>query len=463
MCHALTQDGVVLTQDGEGELDHPIAFVSRNFSKAEKNYSMIEHEGLVMVYALQNFRHYLIGKPFKMYTNHSALKYLVNKPMSRIEIGEEPINLEDRLPDAYLFALHIADNHFVDIIHFLTMGTTLEVYTSQQKKELVVCTIEFSAIVGHLYKMSLDEIMQRYVPKFEWNNILPEAYGGDVGGHYVGKAKTQNILRAGLWWPTLHKDFKNYCQIQPLGKKTGAWYIITVTKYLTRWKETQPMKDYIGETTTKFLFEYVMTRFGCLRILMSDHDTHFLNETITALTKEFQVYHQKSMPYHLQTNGMVKVFNMILDNVLMKVCNVQRNDWDVRVPTVLWAYNCKKLIGQTPFRLVYGIEAVMPMEYIVPSLCIAMFIGIVDHGALEERLAQLTELEEDKFLARFHQQVQKERKKSWHDRHIKMHTFKVNNLILLYDNNFDKSPRKFQLHWLGPYVTKEIMMVEQFN
>ena len=84
-----------------------------------------------MVYALQNFRHYLLGASFKMFTDHSALKYLVNKPvlggriyrwlllfqeydfeiivkpgklntgpdhLSWIDSGEEPSNLEDNLP-----------------------------------------------------------------------------------------------------------------------------------------------------------------------------------------------------------------------------------------------------------------------------------------------------------------------------------------------------------------------------
>ena len=73
--------GVVLTQEGEGELDHPIAFASEKLSKAEKNYSTIEHEGLAMVYMLQKFRHYFLDGHFKMYTDHSALKYLVNKPV----------------------------------------------------------------------------------------------------------------------------------------------------------------------------------------------------------------------------------------------------------------------------------------------------------------------------------------------------------------------------------------------
>jgi len=48
---------------------------------------------------------------------------------------------------------------------------------------------------------------------------------------------------------------------------------------------------------------------------------------------------------------------------------------------------CKKLIRQTPFRLVYGVEVVMPMEYTMPSVHIIVLTGMMDHEALEERLA----------------------------------------------------------------------------
>lgn len=65
---------------------------------------------------------------------------------------------------------------------------------------------------------------------------------------------------------------------------------------------------------------------------MSDCGTHFLSEMISALMEEFQIYHQKSMPYHPQANGTMKSFNKILDNALKKFFNAQRNDWDVRVP-----------------------------------------------------------------------------------------------------------------------------------
>jgi len=96
------------------------------------------------------------------------------------------------------------------------------------------------------------------------------------------------------------------------------------------------------------------------------------------------------------------------------------------------------------------------MEYIVPSLRIAALTGIMDRKALEGRLVQLAELEKERFLVGFHQQVQKQCEKAWHDRHIKLHTFKVNALVLLYDSKFDKFLGKFRMHSLGPYVIKEI-------
>lgn len=76
----------------------------------------------------------------------------------------------------------------------------------------------------------------------------------------------------------------------------------------------------------------------------------------------------------------------------------------MRVLVVLWAYRttCKKLTRQTSFMLVYEVEAVMPMEYIVHSLHITSLTCMADCKALEERLAQLMELEEDQFLTGFH-------------------------------------------------------------
>jgi hypothetical protein len=72
---------VVLAQPREGYIDHPLSFASRNTSTTDINYTTTEREGLAMVYVLSKFHHYLLGGHFKIFSDHSTVKYLVNKPV----------------------------------------------------------------------------------------------------------------------------------------------------------------------------------------------------------------------------------------------------------------------------------------------------------------------------------------------------------------------------------------------
>jgi hypothetical protein len=92
--------------------------------------------------------------------------------LSRLEHGEEPTSLEDTLSDAQLLAITKIDDHFTDIVQFLSIGMALSEYTIAQKKQLVVCTVNFSLIAGQLYKMGPDEILRRCVMETERPLIL---------------------------------------------------------------------------------------------------------------------------------------------------------------------------------------------------------------------------------------------------------------------------------------------------
>jgi hypothetical protein len=63
---------------------------------------------------------------------------------------------------------------------------------------------------------------------------------------------------------------------------------------LTRWDEARVVKDCSETTAVRFIFDDIITRFGCPKILMSDQGTHFINKIVEALTEEFPVHHQKS-------------------------------------------------------------------------------------------------------------------------------------------------------------------------
>ena len=59
----------------------PVYYSSRKLSTAERNYSTTEREALGMIYNINKFRHYLLGKMFTIHVDHASLLYLVSKQM----------------------------------------------------------------------------------------------------------------------------------------------------------------------------------------------------------------------------------------------------------------------------------------------------------------------------------------------------------------------------------------------
>jgi transposase InsO family protein len=149
--------------------------------------------------------------------------------------------------------------------------------------------------------------------------------------------------------------------INPTTKNSKARYIITTTDYLTCWVEAVEVHDCSTDTATRFIFDNIITRFGCPTSLTSDQVAHFISNTITNITTEFLIQHHKSSPYHPEANGTIEAFNNILERGLKKVYCTNQEDWDNRVPVVLWVYRTTttELHKYTSFQLVYGKEAVV--------------------------------------------------------------------------------------------------------
>ena len=91
---------------------------------------------------------------------------------------------------------------------------------------------------------------------------------------------------------------------------------------------------------------------------------------------KYLIKHRKSTPYHLQANGQTEKTNGILCKIITKTVQGSNIDWDQRVFDALWAYRTayKVITKHKPFQLVYGQEAILPIELEIPSLQIAIDI-----------------------------------------------------------------------------------------
>ena len=158
---------------------------------------------------------------------------------------------------------------------------------------------------------------------------------------------------------------------------TYAEYIIVATDYLTKWVEAKATVRNDARTTAKFLYENIFTRFGLPIELVSDRGSHFVNEVIEQLLTEFMVIHNKSAPYHPQANGQAESSNKTLCTVLTKIVEDSRSDWEQKLSFVLWAYRTayKTSIGTTPFNLAFGLDAILPIDFLIPTLKIAQTLA----------------------------------------------------------------------------------------
>ena len=167
-----------------------------------------------------------------------------------------------------------------------------------------------------------------------------------------------------------------------------------------------------------FMYENIMSRFGCPRILVSYRGTHFLNEMFQDLTDRFKIDHRKTTPYHPQTNGQTERVNETLVSILRKTVLDSKRDWDVKLTAALWAYRTtfKVTTQATPFSLVYGLEVTLPIEFEVESLRVAVTFRLMDSQSLRNRLTTLEGLDERRRMSTQHIEVIQRRRKITFDK-----------------------------------------------
>jgi hypothetical protein len=97
----------------------------------------------------------------------------------------------------------------------------------------------------------------------------------------------------------------------------------------------------------RFLYEYILTIFGCPFTIVINQGVHFINDTIKHLTKYFILKHVISTTYYPQGNKQAKSTNIVIRRILTKLINEMRLDWDEHLSTIFFSY--KLVSSQTCF------------------------------------------------------------------------------------------------------------------
>ena len=250
--------GAVLSQrQGDGTVK-PIAYASRTLQNHEKNYGITELEGLGVVWAVKHFRHYLYGHHCDVYTDHEALKALLNTPhpsgklarwglilqeldlsinyrpgrknekadaLSRSPSEREPVDehcslgvvatlepvdpeKEAKSGDDHLSERQRSDPSLAVIFEYLETNSLPE--DEKQARELVLSKSQYQIVEGVLYRIEADKTLRVIPPEEEREKLFHTVHDGAFGGH-LRASKIHSQLSRHYWWAGMRSDISKWC------------------------------------------------------------------------------------------------------------------------------------------------------------------------------------------------------------------------------------------------------------
>ena len=184
-------------------------------------------------------------------------------------------------------------------------------------------------------------------------------------------------------------------KVRPTSRKKNC-FVIVATDYLTKWVEAKAYKNVTEYDVIKFIKETIIHRFGLPQSITVDNGMAFNGSRVMAFAQEYGIKILNSTPYYAQANGQTESTNKIIKANLRKVVNNNPSNWDKLLSELLWAYRTsKKLsINTTPFSLVYGHDAILPMEITVQSLRVARQNQLSRTGYEDAMMAEIDDLDE---------------------------------------------------------------------
>ena len=426
-----------------------------------------------------------------------ALATLAVMTKLKVHVGVQPIQVRAQTEPVYCSNIEEEEDGqpwFHDIKKYIKFQEYPPDVSEANKKTIRRLSMTFFLSGETLYKRSFDGTLLRCVDAKEAGTIMAEVHEGICGTHANGIMMSRQILRCGYYWSTMESDCIEYvrkcrkCQeyadrikappfplhnmvapwpfsmwgidvIGPINPKAsnGHRFILVGIDYFTKWVEAASYAKVTQKVVLKFLRTNIICRYGIPERIITDNAPNLNSAEIRGLCERFKIKHHNSAPYRPQTNGAVEAANKNIKKIIAKMV-INYREWHDMLPYALHAYrtNIRSSTGTTPFSLVYGMEAVTPVEVEIPSLRVLMEAELEESEWVKTRFEQLNMVEEKRLKAICHGQLYQGRMARAFNKRVRPREFQVGDLVLkkILPNQED-ARGKWAPNYEGPYIVKQ--------
>ncbi|XP_015944568.1 uncharacterized protein LOC107469701 [Arachis duranensis] len=204
----------------------------------------------------------------------------------------------------------------------------------------------YTIIAGQLYKRGFSQPLLKCVEPGDTEYILREIHEGCCGHHVGGKMLAQKTIRAGYFWPTIIRDS------------------IQLTKSCDKCQRHANIHQAAPHQLSIISAERPFGSWGIDLVGPFPTAPGQLRYLIVAID-----YYTKWIEAEPLASITVESANKIIVKGLKKRLDEAKGLWADELGSVLWSYRTtpQTSTGETPFRLTYGVEAVIPVEIGDPS------------------------------------------------------------------------------------------------
>ncbi|XP_031095101.1 uncharacterized protein LOC115999386 [Ipomoea triloba] len=315
-----------------------------------------------------------------------------------------------------------------DLINYLQTGELPEDDARARKAKLRAP--RFEVLEGKLYRRSYGRPLMRCLNSFEADLVMTELHSGICSAHQGGRSLARRIMLIGYYWPSIQID------CEALAKKC---------------KSCQRFAKLPGRPATFY------------KPIVTDNKRQFENKSFQNFSATLGTRSTRTSAAYLQGNGQVENANRTILSGLKRKLDSAGRSWAEELPYILWAYRTtpREAIGETPFALVYGSEAKLPIEVWIPTRR-QKELDLTENESL--MATDLDLLDERRHMAARRIASYQQRVKTYHDSRTRPRYFQVGDYVLWKrEASRPQEGGKLAQAWEGPYVIATVIRLGTYR